>query len=241
MSDKPNPSSDVLDGSGDGKELLGRQTRQVQEVVKTVDRSQNLSTVDTVRDKQTALQIVLAEYERKQQDFQSSLDTVNHSFNQYLTAMAFLIPGIAYAAVNWSPDKRLLTSLLIGGIAFAIVLITNFTILRMYHGVKQQKQTLHRLKKLHHYLISGYGELIQYLSEPQVQPWLNPLTISQGLGLSLLGSFFAGVSVYSFLLTFNPAHHSTINGIRAGVSVLFGIAAFGLSCWLLYRNRKNLN
>jgi len=209
-------------------------------MIAVLDPPQDLSTLNKIQDKTTALQIVLAEYERKQQDFQFSLDTVNHSFNQYLTAMAFLVPGIAGAAVIWSSEKRLLTSLLIAGIAFAIVLITNFTILRMYHGVEQQKQTNARLKKLHDYLISSHSELREYLFEPQLQPWLNPLTISQGLGLILLGSFFAGVSVFSFLLTFDPTHHSVINGIRGIVSVLSGIAAFSLSCCLLYRNKENI-
>ena len=225
MSDKPVRPSDTLNGISDRKAQVDTYRQQVEEPTTPVDTAQNPLRQGTVEDKATVLHVVLAEYVRKEHEFQFSLDTANQSFNQYLTAMAFLVPGISAAALFWSKQEgsRTLTSLVMMGIAIAIVLITHFTITRMRHAVMEQREAIKSLKNIHEHLVNNYQCISHILAEPKLQPWLNPFTLSQGLALSILAGFFAGLVLYAISLAVaqNPPPLLSIPTILA---IVLGLA-----------------
>lgn len=191
---------------------------------------------DVDHDIAVSLQIILAEYGRKQHDFQFSLDTMNHAFNQYLNGMAFLIAGISGAALVWKEETRLLMSLVICGIAFAIALVTNFTVRRMHHALRAQETTKASLDELQAYLRNANCEVGRYLYPSKLETGLNPLTDIQGVALLTVGGFFAGVSVYSLFLAFGAADWLW----AVPVSTVVGIGVVVLTLWLFYkRDKKN--
>lgn len=158
------------------------------------------------------VQIILAEYERQQQNVQHSSDTVTGTLTVYLTLLTFLISAGGAAAV-WGQYREIIPILLASFAAVASV-ATVFTLFRTYQARVKQTDGEKSLSRLRNFLVTHYPTIQDYVADRITNPihddWPTPYTHPRHssayhgwLTLCIAAGAFAGLSSLFVLVSIN--------------------------------------